>query len=169
MRMIGKFVVTAATCAAFLSPHVMAQTRADLAPVLLAQVLAQAPEAAPGLNAAIAAGDTVAIALILQANVNNPQVLAAIAQTLLGAAQALNATNPTQAAFFAAMAVSTNQLSGPSAIAAGNMVTSSPAALTLLTNLNGPNVGGAYTFVTASLVPPTNVANNSAQQCSSCN
>ena len=168
MRMIKKFAVAALGCAALLSPGVMAQDRQTQVAQLLGQVLAQA-DGVPGLADAIAAGDTVAINNIVAANTGNLAVLAQIATTLLAAAQALNSTAPTTAALFAAVAVNTGALTGQSATTALNIVSSNPTALALLTNPNAPKTGGTFTASTASLVPPNNVANNSAQQCSSCN
>jgi hypothetical protein len=47
-------------------------------------------------------------------------------------------------------------------------VSSNPAALALLTNPNAPNTGGSFvTFTNTN--PPNNPANNSAQNCGSCN
>ena len=164
MRMIGNFAMALLGCAALFSSNAMAQERSPE----LAQVLAQA-DAVPGLSAAIAAGDTVAVNAIVAANANNPAVLAAIANTLLAAAQALGATAPTTGALFAAIAINTGMLTGQNATIALNIVSSNPTALALLTNPNAPKTGGTYTANTASLVPPSNPANNSAQQCSSCN
>jgi hypothetical protein len=172
MRMIAKFAAAALTCCALLSPNVMAQDRStqvaqtQLAQ-LLGQMLAQA-DSVPGLADAISAGDTVAINNIVAANANNPAVLTVIANTLLAAAQALNATNPTTAALFAAVAINTGALTGNSATTALNIVSSNPTAIALLTNPNAPKTGGTFTANTASLVPPNNPANNSAQ-CGSCN
>jgi hypothetical protein len=168
MRMIGKFAAAALTCVALLSQNVMAQGRSTELAQLLGQVLAQA-DAVPGLADAIAAGDTVAINNIVAANAGNPAVLAQIATALIAAAQALSTTAPTTAALFAAVALNTGALTGQSATLALNMVSSNPTALALLTNPNAPNTGGTFTANTASLVPPNNVANNSAQQCGSCN
>jgi hypothetical protein len=168
MRMIGKFAAATLTCVAFLSPNAMAQGRSTEVAQLLGQVLAQA-DAVPGLADAIAAGDTVAINNIVAANVNNPAVLAQIAATLLAAAQTLGTTAPTTAAIFAAIAINTGALVGTNAVIALNIVSSNPTALALLTNPNAPNTGGTFTANTASLVPPSNPANNSAQQCGSCN
>jgi hypothetical protein len=130
--------------------------------------LAQA-DSVPGLADAIAAGDTVAINNIVAANINNPAVLTVIAVALLAAAQALATTAPTTGAIFAAIALNTGALPPQSATIALNIVSSNPTALALLTNPNAPNTGGTFTANTASLVPPNNPANNSAQQCSSCN
>lgn len=168
MRMIRKFAAAALTCVALLSQNVMAQGRSTELAQLLGQVIAQA-DAVPGLADAIAAGDTVAINNIVAANTNNPAVLAQIAATLLAAAQALNATNPTTAALFAAVALNTGALAGTNATVALNIVSSNPTALVLLTNPNAPKTGGTFTANTASNAPPNNVANNSAQQCGSCN
>lgn len=168
MRITGKFAVVAAICAGFLSSNAIAQDRSTQVAQLLGQVLAQA-DAVPGLADAIASGDTVAVNAIVAANVNNPAVLTLIANTLLAAAQALSTTNPTQGALFAAIAINTGALPPQSAIVALNIVSSNPTALGLLTNPNAPKTGGTFTANTASLVPPNNPANNSAQQCSSCN
>jgi len=135
-------------------------------PINTSEELAQA---VPGLADAIATGDTVAINAIIAANVNNPAVLASIANTLLAAAKALGATAPTTGAIFAAIAINTGALTGQNATIALNIVSSNPTALALLTNPNAPKTGGTFTANTASLVPPSNPANNSAQQCSSCN
>jgi hypothetical protein len=146
----------------------MAQDRQTQVAQQLGQVLAQA-DAVPGLADAIAAGDTVAINNIVAANVNNPVVLAQIATTLLAAAQALGQTAPTTGAVLAAIALNTGALPPQSSTLALNIVSSNPTALALLTNPNAPNTGGTFTASTASIAPPNNVANNSAQQCSSCN
>jgi hypothetical protein len=121
----------------------------------------------PGLADAIAAGDTAAINNIVAANQNNPVVLAAIANALFAAAQATQNTNPTTAALFAAIAVNTGALPPNLQVIALNIVGSNPSALALLTNPNAPNTGG--NFVQGNNNPPNNPANNSAQQCSSCN
>ena len=172
MRMTGKFAMALLGCAALFSSNAMAQERSPELAQLMAQVLAQAQaqaEAVPGLSAAIAAGDTVAINAIVAANVNNPAVMTVIANTLLAAAQALGATAPTTGALFAAIALNTGALTGQSATLALNIVSSNPTALALLTNPNAPKTGGSFTANTASLVPQSNPANNSAQQCSCCN
>ncbi len=135
----------------------------------LIQTPIQQSSPVPGLADAIATGDTVAIKAIIAANVNNPAVLASIANTLLAAAKALGATAPTMGAIFAAIAINTGALTGQNATIALNIVSSNPTALALLTNPNAPKTGGTFTANTASFVPPNNPANNSAQQCSSCN
>ena len=168
MRMSGKFAMALLGCAALFGSNAIAQERPPELAQLMAQVLAQA-DAVPGLADAIATGDTVAINAIVAANVNNQAVLALIANALLGAAQAIGTNNPTQAALFAAVAINTGALTGQNATVALNIVSSNPTALALLTNPNAPRTGGTFTANTASLVPPNNPANNSAQQCSSCN
>jgi hypothetical protein len=166
--MITKFAAAALTCATLLSSNVMAQDRQTQVAQLPGPLLAQA-DAVPGLADAIAAGDTVAINNIVAANANNPAVLTQIATTLLAAAQALGTTAPTTGAIFAAIALNTGALPPQSSTIALNIVSSNPTALALLTNPNAPKTGGTFTANTASLVPPNNPANNSAQQCSSCN
>jgi hypothetical protein len=123
----------------------------------------------PGLADAMAAGDTVAISNIVAANLGNPTVLAQIANALLAAAQSPGLDGTTTGALFAAIALNTGALQGQAAVIALNIVSSNPTALSLLTNPNAPSTGGTFTANTASLVPPSNPANNSAQQCGSCN
>jgi len=119
--------------------------------------MAQQPEAAPGLNAAMAAGDTSAVNAIVAANSGNPTALSAIANALLAFAQAN--PNSTGAALMAAIAVTTGALSGDAAIAALNIVGSNPAALALLSNVNAPKVGG--TTFGGSDTPGATTVNNS--------
>jgi hypothetical protein len=123
----------------------------------------------PGLADAIASGDTVTISNIVGANQNNPTVLAQIANALLAAAQTPALAGTTTGALFAAIALNTGALQGQLAVIALNIVSSNPTALALLTNPNAPKTGGTFTPSTASYVPPPNPANNSAQQCGSCN
>ncbi len=124
--------------------------------------LAQTP-LPTGLAEAIAAGDTVTITAIVAANQNNPAVLTQIANALMTAAGSATGTSPTTAALFAAIALSTGTLSGNDAVRALNMVSSSPAALALLTNPNAPSTGGTFTANTANTPPPTNLASNPSQ------
>jgi hypothetical protein len=123
----------------------------------------------PGLADAIAAGDTVTINNIVAANQNNPAVLTQIANALLAAAQSLQSSQPTTAALFAAIAINTGGLQGNAQVIALNIVSSNPTALALLTNPNAPNTGGNFFASTGSNFPNNNPANNSAQQCGSCN
>lgn len=168
MRILGKFALVGLAVSACIGTAAVAQTQQTQIAQQLGQLLAQA-DAVPGLADAIASGDTVAVNAIVAANAGNPAVLAIIANTLLAAAQSLNNIAPTTAALFAAVAVNTGALTGQGAVTALNIVSSNPVALALLTNPNAPRTGGSFTASTASLVPPNNVANNSAQQCASCN
>jgi hypothetical protein len=160
MRVMGRVAMALLAFAVLASPNVRAQERS----IELAQA-----DTIPGLADAIAAGDTVAINNIVAANVSNPAALATIANTLLAAAQSLKTTAPTTGAIFAAIALNTGALTGTDATVALNIVSSNPTALAMLTNPNAPSVGGTFTANTASLIPPNNPANNSAQQCGSCN
>jgi hypothetical protein len=160
MRVTRSLAMALLGFAVFASPNVGAQERS----IELAQA-----DAIPGLADAIAAGDTVTIGDIVAANANNPAALTTIANALLAAAQALGTTAPTTGAIFAAIAINTGALSPQNAIIALNIVSSNPTALALLTNPNAPSTGGTFNANTASLIPPNNPANNSAQQCGSCN
>jgi hypothetical protein len=137
-----------------------------------ATTLAQAPPAATlpdGLATAIAAGDTATIDAIVVANAGNSTLLAQIAQAILDGAKAAQATNPTQAALLAALAIRTGALSDGASQNALNIVGSNPVALALLTNQNGPKTGGTFTADNAGVAGQQNPANNSAQNCGSCN
>jgi hypothetical protein len=139
------------------------------------QQLAQA-EPVAGLNAAIAAGDVKALDAMVAANASNPAVQAQIAAAIFAGAQAQKATNPTLAGMMAAIAVASGGLQGPAAVAALNMVVSSPGTMALLTNPNAPSF--TSNFFASLAVPnrPIGVANsgvvaaeNSAQSSGSAN
>ena len=157
MRILG--MMTAAFCsAALVMGAVQAQTVAP-AEVQLAQA-----EAAPGLNAALAAGDVKALDAIVAANANNPAVQAQIAAAIFASAQATKASNPTLAGMLAAIAVASGGLQGNNAVTALNMVVSSPGTMALLTNPNAPSF--TSNFFASLAVPnrPLGVSNSGISQ-----
>lgn len=123
----------------------------------------------PGLADAIAAGDTTAVNNIVAANVGNPANLAIIANVLYQAALSGQATNPTTAALFAAIAINTGALSPVQYFQALNIVGNNPTALALLTNPNAPNTGGNQFQQQQNNNTNNNSLINQAQTCSSCN
>ena len=156
MRILGMIV------AAFCSTAVMAGSA--LAQTVPAEVQLAQAEAAPGLNAALAAGDVKALDAIVAANANNPAVQAQIAAAIFASAQATKASNPTLAGMLAAIAVASGGLQGNNAVTALNLVVSSPGTMALLTNPNAPSF--TSNFFASLAVPnrPLGVSNSGISQ-----